>query len=180
MIIKLILAALTGRCDRQSRRNALGRDEEPEFIDLDDYLDTVTEAELRRQQAAFASGMLSPALAAVAGDAPGEESGDPLAPPSPGEPNLAFPDESEIHLWPDSLVLTHAANCLPWPGNARLVGELRDRAAQFEAAESEPDEPVREDDLAAHITATLDDIPRFDISSELASSLLADYRITKK
>ncbi|MFN6543889.1 hypothetical protein [Mycolicibacterium nivoides] len=69
--------------------------------------------------------------------APGEVSGDsPSAPPSPGGPNLTFPDEAEIHLWPDSLVLTHAANCLHWPANARLVAELRDRAAQLAALES--------------------------------------------
>ncbi|MCP3811813.1 hypothetical protein NLX62_05645 [Mycobacteriaceae bacterium Msp059] len=69
--------------------------------------------------------------------APGEVSGQPLpAPPSPGEPNLVFPDEAEIHLWPDSLVLMHAASCLPWPANARLVAELRDRAAQLAALEA--------------------------------------------
>lgn len=69
--------------------------------------------------------------------APGEVSGQPLpAPPSPGEPNVVFPDESEIHLWPDSLVLMHAANSLPWPANARLVAELRDRAAQLAALEA--------------------------------------------
>ncbi|MGA5542727.1 hypothetical protein ACPCIR_12820 [Mycobacterium sp. NPDC051198] len=68
---------------------------------------------------------------------PGEVSGDsPIASPSPGGPNLTFPNEAEIHLWPDSLVLVHAANCLPWPANARLVAELRDRAAQLAALEA--------------------------------------------
>lgn len=30
----------------------------------------------------------------------------------------------------------HAANSLPWPANARLVAELRDRAAQLAALEA--------------------------------------------
>lgn len=56
--------------------------------------------------------------------------------PSPERPNLTFPNPDEMAAWPDSLLLTHAANCMPFtPENYRLVDELRERAEHFEAIE---------------------------------------------
>lgn len=123
-------------------------------------------------------------------DAPGEVSSGPAAQPSPGEPT------------PDSELLNTAAQWIQraaddysqrlevgLPAARRLVIELRDRAAQFEAAESEPDAPVSHEDLSAHIYAIAnmciirrnDRAPRMaDVCDEIATDLLSDYRITKK
>lgn len=62
MTTRSILAAITDRFDRQSRRNALGHDEEPEFIDLEEYLDTLTVEETRPQRAGFLAYIAAAAL----------------------------------------------------------------------------------------------------------------------
>ncbi|WP_135452572.1 hypothetical protein [Mycobacterium sp. DL99] len=75
---------------------------------------------------------LIPVPPVVAGESPRGVSTDQ---PSLGEPNLTHPDPAEMHLWPDSLLLTFAANSLLWPQEKRLSEELLNRAAQFAVLE---------------------------------------------
>lgn len=118
---------------------------------------------------------------------PGEESGNPSTPPSPGEPNQIA----------DSELLAQAADAVDRAARTtprvleindllNLADALRDRAAQFAAVEAEPF--VAEEDLAAHITALMsrDGLGLLSISTpvrwgdEIATALLDDFYITKK
>lgn len=118
---------------------------------------------------------------------PGEESGNPSTPPSPG-------DYSRM---PDSELLAQAADAVDRAARTtprvleindllNLADALRDRAAQFAAVEAEPF--VAEEDLAAHITALMsrDGLGLLSISTpvrwgdEIATALLDDFYITKK
>ncbi|AIM40996.1 hypothetical protein PBI_SQUIRTY_49 [Mycobacterium phage Squirty] len=66
-----------------------------------------------------------------------------------------------------------------------FIAELRDRAAQFEAAEAEPEFSIGHEELAARITESRRASHRSGYSGtatdeHLASDLLADYHISRK
>lgn len=113
---------------------------------------------------------------------PGEVSGDPLAPPSPGDAKppstadvlKAFIEQVEVwrlrfdlERWRDDYLI-------------RLIAEARSCIAHL------AEEPVSHKDLAAHITAirnawfTRTGGVSVDLNEEIARDLLSDYRITKK
>ncbi|WP_159233472.1 hypothetical protein [Mycolicibacterium vanbaalenii] len=72
-------------------------------------------------------------------------------------PNLKSPDPAEMPLWPDWLVMMHAANCLEWPKHEQLVGALRARAMRsHRIKKSTPPAGVTHSDLidAARILST--------------------------
>lgn len=117
------IANLIGRIDRRSRCNALGYDYDLPVAEGPAVGDTA-----RRPL----SPSTSPALAADAGDAPGEVSGGPLASPSPGD-------------LPDSTLCLVAAEtisglCYLMAGGTHsledLVAALRARAEVFAFLES--------------------------------------------
>lgn len=136
---------------------------------------------------------------------PGEESGNPSTPPSPGD--YPYPSPAELDELSDCTFLNAAAAGLDrGAANAprvfdrmhmfNLADAARDRAAQFEVAESDPELSIGHEDLAAHISASLHraitaclDTPLGiptrtpsspEVADTLASDLLADYRITPK
>lgn len=88
-----------------------------------------------KQDWAYPEAYLSRAEGTQRADSSGEVGGHES--PSPERPNLKFPEPAEMSQWPDSLLLTHAANNVaPYTlEDAALIAELRDRAAQFEALE---------------------------------------------
>lgn len=148
---------------------------------------------------------------------PGEESGNPSTPPSPGD--YPYPSPAELDELSDCTFLNEAAAGLDrGAANAprvfdrmhlfNLADAARNRAAQFEVAESEPECPrdayycgdcgvlnlvphlaVSHDDLAAHILAiqkawhdrwNRGELNALTLSDEIASDLLSDYHVTKK
>ncbi|OCB41838.1 hypothetical protein A5721_30460 [Mycobacterium vulneris] len=174
-MIKSILSAISDRIDRRSRCNALGHDEKPEFIDPGEYLDSLPRAEFGQHQSDFAPDMLSPALAAVAGETPGEVSGFPLAPPSPGG-SIA----DHVNSFKQSMAALSEIVGVPvdlTPVYRETANAMREFADLLDGTR-----PVREDDLAAHITQGLYERFPFCSYDQLADcaaeGLLASFRIT--
>jgi hypothetical protein len=147
----------------------------------------------RRDQSSRAVGMQH-------ATAPGEVSGNPSTPPSPGDPDelpapkdYPHPSAAELADLPDSTLLNEFSAALLKAGRrARLLVDqlhlfnladaARDRAVQLAVAESEPLSVSRED-LAAHITAVLRAWSHYGVRDQAdftASSLLDDFYITKK
>ncbi|OCB49432.1 hypothetical protein A5721_33455 [Mycobacterium vulneris] len=151
-MIKSILSAISGRIDRRSRCNALGFDDESDYPD--EFLE------------------LSPALAADAGETPGEVSGFPLVPPSPGG-SIA----DHVNVFKQSMAALSEVVGVPVdlaPVYRETANAMREFADQLDGTR-----PVCEDDLAAHITYVIrNPAPQSISADEVARSLLADFRIT--
>lgn len=113
---------------------------------------------------------------------PGEVSGEPPAPPSPGDPNRPADFDA---------VTAAFGAVMEWvdrpDNNAALIGCTPSMVAGVAVnAYRAALKPVSHEDLAAHITAirkawfTRTGGVSVDLNDEIASDLLADYRITKK
>ncbi|ORA23428.1 hypothetical protein [Mycobacterium aquaticum] len=117
--------------------------------------------------------------------------------PVGGDAGEASPPTEFCQL-PDSVILGRAADVIDYAAKFtdvamtlppvrtsdqsvldRFTAELRDRAAQFEVIESDPDQlSVRQDDLAAHIFGSWHATGAS--WSDVARELLADFYVTKK